>query len=609
MKYLFQVSIGPVQSFIASARRTQDLRFSSQLLSELAKTAAKKIVEENTENMLIFPAPLSKKELIPGSELNVANKIVALVYEPQQLGDKVHEAIHERLESVKESAAWERIDEQYKNDANAQIDDLIEYFWVALPFIEDKYEEIRKRLEALMAARKNTRDFSKVTWGSGQPKSSIDGQLESVIPEDKYPYRKDSPEDRLSKVSKLYENYGAGPAERLSGVDLLKRKGQIGSDTHFPSTSHMATLSFLKRLEQLTPDKLAKSKEQWSIYIKELQKIAIAPKELERIPHRFPTHVILDRYEGSLLFEERLVDMVDESNAGNSMRKDLGKVKRALRDFYSTIDNIHPIPYYAIIQADGDHMGAVIDHRAKEGYKAHQELSQQLDNFSRGVLDIVKKYEGALVYAGGDDVQALLPLHTVLQCAQALAEHFRKTLENFDDGKGGKPTLSVGIAIVHHLDSLQDSLGLARSAEAKAKKLDAQKNALAIIVSKRGGSDYSIVGRWEKIDIRLNSLIKFYELKSIPAGTAYELQSLVQRLGVLTDTSITLHKAARAEASRILERKLALISEERKQEVMNVIGTKLDEHQASVGKKLEQLVNEMLVAQLLAEANILATMK
>ena len=57
MKYLFQVSIGPVQDFIASARRTRDLKFGSELLSELSKAAAKQISEKCGIESLIFPAP------------------------------------------------------------------------------------------------------------------------------------------------------------------------------------------------------------------------------------------------------------------------------------------------------------------------------------------------------------------------------------------------------------------------------------------------------------------------------------------------------------------------------------------------------------------------
>ena len=41
-KYLISIAIGPVQDFIASARRSRDLWFGSWLLSELSKTAARR---------------------------------------------------------------------------------------------------------------------------------------------------------------------------------------------------------------------------------------------------------------------------------------------------------------------------------------------------------------------------------------------------------------------------------------------------------------------------------------------------------------------------------------------------------------------------------------
>jgi len=40
MKYLLICSIGPVQDFIATARRSRDLWYGSWMLSELAKSAA-----------------------------------------------------------------------------------------------------------------------------------------------------------------------------------------------------------------------------------------------------------------------------------------------------------------------------------------------------------------------------------------------------------------------------------------------------------------------------------------------------------------------------------------------------------------------------------------
>jgi len=90
MKYLFQVNIGPIQGFIASARRTRDLKFGSWLLSELAKVIALKITEIYELGSLIFPAPENNESLKTTSLMNVANKIVAVIDDakntPEELG-------------------------------------------------------------------------------------------------------------------------------------------------------------------------------------------------------------------------------------------------------------------------------------------------------------------------------------------------------------------------------------------------------------------------------------------------------------------------------------------------------------------------------------------
>lgn len=69
--------------------------------------------------------------------------------------------------------------QQYKDDrpgaANQQVEDLLECTWTAPPFHQGLYQQKRMLLEALMAARKNTRTFSQVTWGDAVPKSSIGG--------------------------------------------------------------------------------------------------------------------------------------------------------------------------------------------------------------------------------------------------------------------------------------------------------------------------------------------------------------------------------------------------------------------------------------------------
>src|SRR5450755_51401 len=222
MNFLFIATLGPVQPFIASARRTRDLYVGSTLLSELSKAAADAIARMEGIESLIFPAPSDNDELQAGSLLNVANKIVAVVQqqEPAQLGKRVHDAIQQRLKQVRIDA-FGSIELADGEKARRQIENLVEYSWEAVPFerVED-YRRARTQAEAVLAARKNTHFFREVTWGAHVAKSSIDGQRESVIPS-RYYLR--SQEDECSNARQLYNIYKAGPHEHLSAVDLLKR--------------------------------------------------------------------------------------------------------------------------------------------------------------------------------------------------------------------------------------------------------------------------------------------------------------------------------------------------------------------------------------------------
>ena len=218
-----------------------------------------------------------------------------------------------------------------------------------------------------------------------------------------------------------------------------------------------------------------------------------------------------------------------------------------LQAFYNKLDEqfrkiglakARPSTYYALLQADGDSIGDLIDALAEQGERGderHRELSLALSRFAESMRKIVVDHQGALVYSGGDDVLAFLPLHTVLACAVALKKNFQDALQDIaKQVKRQPPTLSVGIAIVHHLDALREARRLAQDAEQQAKRMDG-KNALAIIVSKRGGEDYRAVGKWGNIDERLAQLVTYCQEASLPVGMAYELRDLVLRLSVPKD--------------------------------------------------------------------------
>ena len=550
MAHLLLISIGPVQEFIASARRSRDLWFSSWVLSELAKTAAHALAAD-PENQLIFPAPdltVNARALHPGSDLNVANKLLArIAAEPKTVAQAVEDAMCNRLHTLRD-AAYHHVHDNWDTSAqravaDQQIDDLLEYLWVALPLEQEAdYRRRRSELEALLAVRKATRDFKPVTWGSAAPKSSLDGMRESVIPERAYPDRQDSDRDRTRKIEKLYRDYGAGQAERLSGVDLLKRHVERDltveeqpNVARFPSTSHIAALPLLARL---TTADLATARAAWSGYWEVLQEY---DRWLERIPRRFPPHPILGAYSGDILFEDRLAEMLEESGkaASDEDRKvRLTALRNALRTFlHDAADWEGPAPpYYALLRADGDRMGTVISQQ--KTLDGHRTLSQALDRFvssvsgepERSVRALVEqKYSGALVYAGGDDVLAFLPVHTVLDCAAELAALFSERLQGFTERVADSPSLSAGIVIAHHLTPLSDTMKLSQAAERAAKGVPG-KNALAITISKRSGSDTTVAGTWVALYPRLTRLIELYSADDLAAGAAYELRDLAIRL-------------------------------------------------------------------------------
>ncbi|WP_298819068.1 type III-B CRISPR-associated protein Cas10/Cmr2 [Chloroflexus sp.] len=604
IRYLFLVTLGPVQEFIAAARRTRDLWFGSWLLSELARVAAQQI-EQSDGARLIFPAALPASV----AEANVANKILAIIAtDPKTLGEHVVRAVQDRLMALWQDARG-RIKGPINDEAaQAQIGDLPEVYWAAVELKDETdYVQARRKVEALMAARKATRDFAPVTWGSNTPKSSIDGLRESVIPESAYPKGRNDPQYQ-QKIDALYEQYKAGPAERLSGVDLFKRHAQP-VELAFASTSDVAVRPVLHRVVR---NDQAQARAAWEQYIETLESIARKRLGEERTARRHP---IIDHYDGGLLLESRLHELISEASDRSEMRAQREKAGRALAELYRRWEAESPDPYYAILLADGDRMGATIDHQST--IDGHIELSRRLSKFAAQARSIVEEHEGSLVYAGGDDVLAFLPLHTLLRCAQELHRQFAAVINpagvtvQFTDAEGHAPTLSVGIAIVHHLEPLSDALAMARAAERAAKAV-AGKNALAITLSKRSGADVTVQGHWGELDQRLQQFTTMHRLDVLPDGAAFQLRDLVERLTPTFGQPTLPSEAAFAEAKRIIGRKQPRRGQDEKlaDEIREALFAALNAHSGNghALTTIRAVAEEMIVARLLARAADIAGM-
>jgi CRISPR-associated protein Cmr2 len=488
MSHLIAISVGPVQEFIAAARRTRDLWFGSYLLSEISRAVAKSV--EADGGKLIFPASSAAE--------NVANVILAEL----PAGEPKTVAAQAKLAAQKRWLAFaaEVYDEASRilrpEIWNEQVEDVIEFYAAWVRTTSD-YKTDRQKLMRLLAGRKNLRDFLPATGRAGVPKSSLDGQRESVL---KDPARESWPE-RFRTRLRLREG------EQLDVVGLAKRVA--GGSRPYPSVSRVAADPWVRGNHGKR-----------------------AFEELKAACERLPANVLhrLDRerfpqfqvfpYEGVAVYVSRHCEWEEEIDEEDFLS--LADIRDALKRLPE------PSPYLAVLVADGDRMGATIS--SLKSTDDHRALSKTLAGFANEARRIVDQHNGVLVYAGGDDVLAFLPVDQSLACAQQLRDKFVMLLEQYKDDKGQSPTFSVGLAIGHFMENLEDLLEYGRAAEKAAKDVPG-KDALAVHLHKRGGAPIQIRGRWgdpQPPDKKLRHFAELMNQGIIPTKLAYELREMAK---------------------------------------------------------------------------------
>lgn len=605
--HVFVLALGPVQDFIAAARRTRDLWFGSWMLSELARAAGEAIESSYGTGSLIFPASGRLKD----PDATFANKIVARISgEPEEAGRAARAAIDRRLDELQKDA-FEKIlghpaFSPNRGRAQRQIADLVEVQWASAPEGAGGYHAARNEAERLLGARKNSRLFQPVTWGAEVPKSSIDGQRESVIDEAAF-------DDQTPR--QLYDDFRIDPAERLCGVSLLKRLGKRKSprydEHHFLSTGQIAAGPLLERLAALQRDPEADTKLRaaWERIEVKLDEVGADLSE-QRVFVKATRNPYLDVYDAGLLFESRLPDLFPELQEPRERRRRADPLVKEINAFLHAAGITTLCPYYAVLHADGDRMGATIDEI--KDFRRHQALSDSLSVFADSARKIVEvTHRGELVYAGGDDVLAFLPLHRAVACARALAEDFAERLAPFGFG-GAAPTLSVGIAVAHFLDPLQAAVRLARRAEAKAKEARDKAapiakaagvlppGGFAISFDKRSGPALHLTGHWGELDVQLETLTTLHAEEEIPDKAGYELRELARLVdgtegAERENLSMLVHK----EAERILSHKQPKRGDQ--SEIKHAIRKELSA-MLEVEGPLSSLADRLIGARLLAEA-------
>lgn len=182
--------------------------------------------------------------------------------------------------------------------------------------------------------------------------------------------------------------------------------------------------------------------------------------------------------------------------------------------------------YYAVVNSDGDKVGTLLKALCKD-----VEISQQSDrinSFSRACLDyageaakLVGKYGGMTIYAGGDDLLFIAPVHSIFSLCSELDETFKNTLK-----KGLKEilsdveinvSLSFGVAIQYVKYPLYEALERARVQLYKAKESCGKRpngseisggNRLGIELVKHSGKTVQLMVENEKLEA-IDHLIKY----------------------------------------------------------------------------------------------------
>lgn len=148
-RHLISLSIGPVQDFIAAARRTADLYAGSQLLMEVVGAAAEEFAEEER----IYPAD---------THSGGANKILAVVTgDPARRTENAEKRARERLQELWNKTIAPLGGHIDRERAEKQLASLLEIYAAWTPLLEgaDGYARARQRVERLLAGRKALRDF------------------------------------------------------------------------------------------------------------------------------------------------------------------------------------------------------------------------------------------------------------------------------------------------------------------------------------------------------------------------------------------------------------------------------------------------------------------
>ncbi len=495
--HFFVFSIGPVQSFIAQARKAQDLYMGCRMVSDYCRYAAFTFKEKGGKT--IFP------NIESGSITNrfVGTVSVADEAEARAIGEAIEDAVKARFVEEGMAAIRARLngfDPSEVKGMKEQLETHLETYWVFSPYDEADYLTSFRRAEQVFGMSKYMRTPVQMMYQSRLPgydvfgpdfpgetgrKCAVDGERNVKI------YRRS-----LSEKSNFLRHKLFLTEPEVHIIDHTSpRIIQAGEG--------LSAVSFFKRC--YIPDdidKIRKNPDAWKHKYTNNEKGYVFPSTA-----RMAVNDVIARLKDDPAWQnlERLLEEYDDEfvfaeNCTASMFQkysilDIKGVTEAQKAFEQAAKragaSLHP--YYALVALDVDSLGKYM--AEQKNSNDHENIAQKLHQFAQEVDTITQTHSGRTLHAGGDDFLLMLNLKYLFPILKEIGETWKSC--------GLPPSYSYSTAIVvsHYKAPLTRAVRTVK-AELKAAKerfKDEGKNAVACCFMTKSGAATTTYFKQDKL--------------------------------------------------------------------------------------------------------------
>ncbi|TWU17952.1 type III-B CRISPR-associated protein Cas10/Cmr2 [Allorhodopirellula heiligendammensis] len=498
-KYHLSFSIGPVQAFVTQARRTRDLWVGSVLLSWLAESALVAVENEFEEKFEQGTATtiLPDRSGIRGKLTSIESGFGGIpnrfeiefesANDAARSGTVAQQGFQNAWQTACD-AVWMMIGEaEQSGNATENIwKRQTESFW-ELSWIVASPSGRSKTIGDMAAARKLIRNVP--VTEEGGVKCSLMHEWQELSG---YERRDDQTAfwnavRRCSGVGTLDLRDG----ERLCAMALIKRLlpavdtqvfGRSFQQKNWPSTAFLAAMPWLHEVQQNPTARAAAD-----AYVAAARKAGVCQSEVEAAKD---AEMPWARIDAPAWFTTSI-----HNNEWLMEQSDTGMLIKQLDDLYRVTAGRKPIPFYALLLMDGDSMGSLL-----HAIKDPTALSQCLSRFTSGVNQAVKEHGGRTVYAGGDDVLALLPATETLAIADRLSHEYQRSFVGvLEDTSEVQATISAAIVYAHWKQPLRQVLQHAHRLLDDVAKNATGRDAVAIGIVKGSGLNAQWAVPWKTL--------------------------------------------------------------------------------------------------------------